>query len=79
MKPATGPGGLASPAPARPRHYTPGEFSIALGEIGISRSERWVRDECNAGRIKTNPVFQSRHYIPETELFRIAGIKEAAA
>lgn len=69
-------GGLAAPAPVREKHYSPGEFSLALGEIGIRRSARWVRGEVAAGRIARNPAFRSRIEIPESELFRLAGIKE---
>lgn len=72
-------GGLAAPAPARPKLYAPGEFSLALAELGIKRTTRWVQDECAAGRIATNPAFKSRHLIPESELFRLAGIPEASA
>lgn len=74
----TAPGGKAAPASARPRHYTPCEFSLALEDGGLRRSSRWVSDECRAGRIATNPAFPGRHYIPESELFRLLGIVEAA-
>lgn len=74
-----GPGGLASAAPARPRHYEPGEFSLELAKLGINRSPKWVRNECHHGRIETNKRFSGRHLIPESELFRFAGIAEAAS
>lgn len=72
-------GGKSSPAPVRQKHYTPGELSLALEEGGLRRSARWVADECHAGRIATNPAFRGRHYIPESELFRLLGISEASA
>jgi hypothetical protein len=72
-------GGLAAPAPARPVHYTPGEFSLELARVGINRSTKWVCREVSEGRIARNPVFKSRIFIPESELLRLAGIKEAAA
>lgn len=74
-----GPGGLAAAAPVRPRHYEPGEFSLELAKLGIRRSTGWVRSECHAGRIVTLSRFKRRHLIPESELFRIAGIQEEAS
>ncbi len=69
-------GGLAAPAPAREKHYAPGEFAGALAAVGIRRPARWVRNEVNAGRIARNKNFAGRIEIPESELFRLAGIKE---
>lgn len=73
------PGGKASPVPARTRHFTPCELSQALRDGGLSRSPRWISDECAAGRIATNPAFRGRHYIPESELFRLLGITSEAS
>jgi len=70
--------GKAVPAPVRARTYTPSEFSGALSDHGIYRCERWVAAKCAAGEIATNPAFKGRYIIPQSELFRMAGIKEAA-
>lgn len=72
-------GGKASPAPARPRHYSPSEFSAELEKAGLRYSEKWVRAEVAAGRIAVNPHFSGRLFIPEAELLRLVGIKEASA
>lgn len=71
-------GGKASPAAVCARHYTPCEFSAALETHGIRRSTRWVTDQCKYKRIATNPAFPSRYSIPESELFRLAGIVEVS-
>lgn len=57
-------------APARPRTYSPSEFSAALAVAGIDRTERWVQEHCRAGEIKTLPLPGGRYIIPESELRR---------
>ncbi|MFA6287761.1 MAG: hypothetical protein WC661_10300 [Opitutaceae bacterium] len=68
--------GKAVAAPARARNYCPKDFSAALESCGVFRSAKWVREQCRTGGLKTNPNF-SDYFIPESELFRLLGIKEA--
>ncbi len=60
----------------RPKTYSPGEFSAALADRGIIRSERWVQDHCKTGDIRCLPI-PGRYVIPETELRRL--LREDAA
>lgn len=62
------------------RHYSPKEFSTALAEFGIHRSERWIADRCGAAPklIRTVRAFRPRHVIPETEVLRIVGLLKAS-
>ncbi len=76
--------GKQSAAPVRPRNYSPSEFSGALAEMGISICEKGVRLRCalpasDPLHIKHLPGFLGRYYIPESELFRLAGITDAIA
>jgi hypothetical protein len=80
--------GAFSPSPARlapnlppsiRRHYTCKEFSAALFELAeINLGERAIARRCSLpfgdpARIATNPAFPGRHYIPASELARLAG------
>jgi hypothetical protein len=74
------PGGSAANAP-RERHYTPGEFSAALAEHGITLHPVTVRWRCGLPegvplRIGANPNYPGRHYIPESELIRLVTTKD---
>jgi len=73
------PGGKASSAPVRARTYCPKEFSSALEEAGVLRTERWVREQCALNRIRTLEHFKPRLFIPESELSRLLSIQEARA
>jgi hypothetical protein len=66
-------------APVRQRTYSPSEFSAALADAGVNRSERWVQEHCAAGTIKTLPLPGGRYVIPETELRRLVYSAEGAA
>lgn len=77
-------GGKASAAPVRVRNYSPSEFSAALAECGVSLCVRNVTERCNLPlgdprRIATLAAFPGRHFIPESELFRLLGIQEVAS
>lgn len=67
--------------PAIRRHYTAKEFAAALYDLaGISLGERAIVRRCrlpavDPARIRTNPAFTGRHYIPASELARIAGME----
>ncbi len=65
-------------APARPRTFSPSEFSAALAGAGVNRSERWVQEHCAAGHIKTLPLPGGRYVIPEAELRRLVYSAEVA-
>lgn len=79
------PTGKACEVPARKRYLTPGEFSLALADSGLSMHPDTVRRRCGlpAGdplRIATHPDFPGRHYIPVSEFDRISsGTAEASA
>ena len=78
LTPPSNPGGKAV-LPVRTRNYAPGEFSAALKEMaGLTRSTAWVERKCRAKEIKTLPAFSGRHVIPESELFRLAGLEDRA-
>jgi hypothetical protein len=67
----------SSQPPPLPRHYTPGEFSAALEACGITLHPKTVRERCglpdgDAERIRVNPNFPGRYYIPGSELTRLA-------
>jgi hypothetical protein len=71
--------GKATAAPVRERRYSPSEFSGALAGLHIGLCEKLVRQRCNLPEsdplhIATIKGFPGRHWIPESELFRIAGI-----
>lgn len=73
-------GGKQYPAPVRERRYSPSEFSGALAELHIGLCEKLVRQRCclpetDPLHIATVKGFPGRHWIPESELFRIAGIR----
>jgi len=73
-------GGKGSPAPVRVRYLTPSEFAGELQSAGLARSERWVQLRCtleigDPERLATHPAFKGRHLIPDTELFRLLGIR----
>jgi hypothetical protein len=75
--------GKQSAPPVRARNYSPSEFSQALAEFGISLCVAEIRRRC--GRPKADELhiatlhhFPGRWYIPESELFRIVGVKESA-
>jgi len=73
-------GGKAVCPPVR-RHLTPKEFAAELNEaLGIPgfRCAEWVSRQCADKRIATNRAFKGRHLIPESELFRMLGVKEEA-
>lgn len=78
-------GGNANSSVIRVRHLTPKEFATELRErSGISVTERTIADRCglpesDARHIRTNPLWRPRHFIPESELSRLAGIKEVSA
>ena len=76
-------GGKQSTAPVRVRNYSPSEFSAALAEAGITICEKSIRHRCripasHALHIATLPAFPRRFYIPESELFRLIGLKSEA-
>lgn len=71
------PGGLARTPPMR-KNYSPKELAAALNEAGVPYSERWVMTQCAEGHIATLPAFVGRHVIPESELFRLLGLKDQA-
>ena len=60
------------------RVFDPKSFSAALEDAGVSRSAGWVRAQCSAGRIRTNPAFPGRHVIPASELARVLGVEAGA-
>jgi hypothetical protein len=71
--------GKADAAPVRPRHYTPKEAASALEEFRIFVCARTISDRCalpagHARHIATNPHWHPRHFIPESEVLRLAGI-----
>lgn len=78
-------GGKAS-LPVRARDYTPSEFAGALTEAGVRRCERWVQLCTNLPAahprhiktVSTSAALSGRKLIPESELFRLLGIKSEA-
>jgi hypothetical protein len=67
----------------KPQRYLPKEASRILGEFGIVICEQTIRRRCNlpAGhplRILRLATFSRRYWIPESEVFRLAGISEGA-
>lgn len=76
------PSGPAVAAPVRAKFYTPKEFSAALADCGLRLCERAIAARCglpirHRDHIATNGLFKGRHFIPESELFRLVGITEA--
>lgn len=67
------------PAAKRPRTYSPSEFSAALADCGLIRSERWVQDYCRTGKIRTLPVPGGRYVIPGAELQRLLDLEAVSA
>jgi hypothetical protein len=72
------------PPPTPVRHYTPGEFSAALAAHGITLHPVTVRWRCGLPegdplRIRANPNYPGRRYIPGSELIRLVTTKDRHA
>ena len=77
-------GGKGSPAPVREKIFSPSEFSVELSEFGISLCEKLIRVRCalpeaDPLHIKSLPGFPGRWFIPQSEAYRLASLKEATA
>ncbi len=64
--------------PSPRRVYSPKEAASALAEWGVAVSEKGIRRACKKRKLRRVTSFGGRYYIPETELFRWAGIVDQA-
>lgn len=70
------PGSKAAPVPPARSWLTPGEFSAALADLGLSLCTKEIYRRVNlpasdAKRIHRHPSFHCRIYIPVSEVARI--------
>ena len=77
------PGGKAAAPAVRIKYHSPCEFAGELRELGLPICEKVIRARCNLPasdprHIATHTGFMGRHYIPESELFRLAGLREVS-
>ena len=63
--------------------HTPKDVARELIAAGIPAHENSIRRRCclpagDERRIKTNPAFPGRHYVPDSELARLLNVEAAA-